>query len=362
MIPFHIPDICEQEIDAVTDVLRSGWLTTGPVADRLEKKFEIMTGKHAVAFSSATMAQLCGMRALMDVYELPSGLDVVVSGLTFPSTVQNCMHLGMNVQFADIDRVTLQPTAETIAAALSNPRLVVVTHYGGYPCPMDDIRASFIRALIVDDASHCLPTRLKQWQAGEWPSDMTFFSFYATKTVCAGEGGMAVFDSQEVAELARKYSRHGRSNGGWDYSVDVTGYKANLPDVLAAIADVQLKRMEIIYERRKSIAEKYHKNIRLVHLPADSSSINQSHHLYPVVLHERHSRDRFIRRMAKYGVECSAHFPRLYMEPCWKGEQPNVPVLGSLSGRLVSLPIFSRMTEKQVDDVIGAVERAILET
>lgn len=370
-VKFAEPDITDLEIDAVVSVMKSGWITTGPKCAQLEERFHKLTGKTALACSSATAAQLVAMRAWMDVKKIPVGSHVIVSALTFASTILNLMHLGLKPVFCDIDPDTLQPTVETIGKC-HDPKTVavLVTHYGGYPCPMDDIWtwAKMRRVTVIDDAAHCLPTRYKGWWNGSWHSDLTFFSFYATKTIACAEGGLAAIHSEEIAKVAKQYRLHGMSKdafgryqslqAGWEYDIVVEGYKANLPDLLAAMALVQLDRMYEIHERRKMIWNRYFLGLEdlegLVMPWPDSKDVEQSAHLFPIQVPAA-DRNGFIEQLRERGVLASVHFKPLHQMSVWKGRKPNVPVVDAFTASEISLPIYSRMTQEQVQHVIKSV-------
>jgi len=373
-VKFAEPDISDREIDAVVGVMKSGWLSTGPKCLQLEKWFHDSTKKTALAASSATAAQLIAMRAWMDVRKIKPGSKIIVSGLTFASTVLNCLHLGLVPVFCDIDPDTLQPTVKTIQEAKCPDAVaVLVTHYAGYPCSMDEIKTwcNQRRMFLIDDAAHCLPTTYKKWEAGAWPSDITFFSFYATKTVACGEGGMVVIQDEEIARIAKQYRLHGMSrdtfdrykstSASWEYDIVVEGYKANLPDILAAIALVQLERMHELHDKRIRIWNRYlfaFEDLDQLELPwADSKNVQQSSHLYPLRVEE--NRNEFMNGLREQGVVASMHFKPFYRMSLWKGEKPHLPVLNDFADRQVSLPIFSTMTDAQVEQVIEAVKHVL---
>ena len=275
-VPFAMPDIGSAEIDAVTSVLRSGWLTTGEQCAQFEREFAQAVGaSHAVAVNSCTAAMHLSLEAL----DVQPGDLVFTSPYTFASTAEVVRYLGATPVFVDIDPVTLNidPTAlrEAVTASLSagrgRPRAIIPVHIAGLPCAMDEIwaLARDTGLAVVEDAAHAFPSAHGSGKVGTIPADVegtACFSFYATKTMTTGEGGMLVTERAEVADRARMMSLHGLSRqawsryaegGHWAYDIAALGFKYNLSDIAAAMGRVQLARSDEMTRRRGEVAAAY---------------------------------------------------------------------------------------------------------
>jgi perosamine synthetase len=361
-VKYTEPDITEFEIQAVTNVLESGWLSSGPKVLSLESLFSNHTGKTALATSSGALAQLCGMKAWMDIKNIEPGSDVVVSGLAAPQTVLNILHLGLTPVFADVHPDTLQPTMRTIQAAKTrNTVAVVVTHYGGYPCPMAELweYCKFRSLQLFDDASWCLPTLYKQWKDGSWPSDMTWFTFDATKMPASGDGGVICIKSGQIADKAREYRMPSLMHDlQWDVDTQVLGYKASMSDLTAGLIMSQMQRMEEAYRRRVHVWNAYAEafaDMECLDSPwPDGPGVRQSCQIFPIRVHR--NRDVFIQGLRSKGVMATTHFRPVYEMSLWdRREKPKLAVLDEFWSQEVSLPIYSKLTQAQVKHVIQAV-------
>lgn len=375
-IPFHRPSIGPAERAAVIEVLESGWLTTGQRAVDFEEAVCTRVGAaHGVAVNSATAA----LHLILEALGIHKGDEVVVPTYTFASCGEVCRYLDARPRLADVDPVTFNVTAETIEAQLRpETKAIMVVHFGGALADMEPIlQLARSRNLpVIEDAAHALPCSRGGRAAGSWGTAGAL-SFYATKTVTTGEGGMIVTDSAEIANRARSMRLHGLSRdawkrytggGSWYYEIEEAGYKYNLTDLAAAIGLVQLKRAESMRLQRERVARRYEQAFaaaglaELVELPVMPGA-DEVHawHLYPLRLHldrVKVTRADTIDRLGEAGVGTSVHFIPLHLHPYYRrtyGYAPDdLPVAKLQYEREISLPIYPDLTD---DDVGYVVER-----
>lgn len=374
-LPFALPDIGEAEIQAVAEAMWSGWLTTGPQAKAFEREFgDVLGGEvQAVAVNSAT----AGLHLALEALGVGPGDEVIVPTWTFTATAEVVRYLGADPVIVDVDPVTLNIDLGAAEGAITpRTRAVMPVHFAGLAVDRQGIaRLARDHGLrVVEDAAHAFPTVSGGELIGTGSSDAVVFSFYATKTMTTGEGGMIVTADEQIAARVRTMRLHGISRDvfgryrstapSWQYEVVAPGYKYNLTDPAAAMGRVQLRRSGKMRDKRAAIAARYHEAFAglPLQLPADAPE-GDSHawHLYVIRMTADAgvARDEFIAEMAKAGVGCSVHFIPLHMHPYWREQcrlvDEQFPVATAEFSRVVSLPIFSRMTDAQVDKVIGAV-------
>ena len=382
-ISFHRPSIGEDEVREVVETLRSGWLTTGPRTARFEREFgAYVQSPHAVAVNSATAALHLALVAL----GIGPGDEVITTPMTFCATVHAILHVGATPVLADIgEDGNLDPDA--VARCVSkNTRAIIPVHFAGLPCDMNAIWAIARqhRIAVIEDAAHAVGAYYDGRPIGAGPSeagpasDAVAFSFYATKNLTTGEGGMFTTYRADLAEAARMLSLHGTSrdawrrytdNGSWRYDVVAHGFKYNLSDIHSAIGIHQLRRLEGFLARRAEYAAIYHQllaDLDSVELPADNSRCRHAWHLYVLRLNRdrlRIGRDEFISRMHQAGIGASVHFIPIplhrYFAAMPMAAAP-CPRALDLYDRLVSIPLYPAMTLEQVD-YVGRTIRAILE-
>lgn len=378
-LPFAVPDIGEAEINAVVDAMRSGWLTTGPNAAAFETEFASSMGEgaHCIAVNSAT----AGLHLALDALGIGPGDEVLVPTWTFTSTAEVVRYVGADPVFVDVDRDSLNIDlrhAETLVT--SKTRAIIPVHFAGRAVDRAQLAAfaSTHHVAVVEDAAHAFPVRSQGRMVGTGDSDAVVFSFYATKTITTGEGGMVVVKDEERARRIRAMRLHGISRDvfdryrsttpSWRYEVIAPGFKYNLTDTAAAMGRVQLARAEQMRGRREHIASTY--SDAFVGLPVDLPAqplAGDTHgwHLYVLRLHDDAplGRDNFIERMAQLGVGCSVHFIPLHMQPYWRDHykltNDQLPVASEEFKRCVSLPAFSSMSAEQIDRVILAVRQCL---
>jgi dTDP-4-amino-4,6-dideoxygalactose transaminase len=378
-IPCFRPVIGEAEIEAVTAVLRSGWLTTGSKAREFEQKFtEFLGGDvEAVAVSSAT----AGLHLAAEACGIGPGDEVIVPTLTFTASASVLRYLGAEVVLVDVEESTRTIDLEHAARRLSpRTKAIMPVHFGGFPCDMPRV-LEFARRhnlKVIEDAAHALPTRRDGRLIGSWDSDVCVFSFYATKPITTGEGGMIVTRNPRIAERARIMRTHGLSRdafdrfrkvgASWDYDVVAAGFKYNLTDVAAAIGVVQLSRAMTLQSARQRAALRYLE--RLAGLPLDCPAAApvgglHSWHLFPIRVHDEApaTRDDLITALSSAGIGTSVHYRPLHQMTYWKERYPSEPsdfvVADRYFAGAVTLPLFPGMTDAQVDRIADIVHQIL---
>ncbi len=373
-IPFHKPYITDDEVEQVLDTVRSGWLTMGPKTFLFEREFSRYTGApHSVAVSSGTAALHLALRAI----GLGPGDEVIVPTMTFTATAEVVCYFDALPVLADIERDTGNIDVSAIERAITpRTRAVIPVHYGGQPCDMDGIMdiARRHNIYVIEDAAHCPPAWYKGKSVGTI-GDMTCFSFYATKPLAAGEGGMVTTGNAEWAEKIKILRLHGISKdawkrystgGSWYYEVTEAGYKYNMTDIQAALGISQLRKLDKMWERRRRIAERYTEGFSgseaFAPLSMRSDRVS-SYHLYVLRVNpEVHDTDRagFIEELGKRGIGTSVHFIPLHRHPFYRDnfgcESKDFPEAERLYERIISLPIYPGMSDAEIDYVIENVK------
>ncbi|HYD48463.1 MAG TPA: DegT/DnrJ/EryC1/StrS aminotransferase family protein [Terriglobales bacterium] len=376
-VPFYRPDIGEEEIAAVVDAIRSGWLSVGPRTVELERVFaEYVGARHALAVSSCTAALHLG---LMTLHLQPED-EVITTTLTFAATGATIIHAGGRPVLADVTADTLNLDPADIARKITpRTRAIVPVHFAGHAVALDDIHALARQhnLVVLEDAAHAIPTNYRGRRIGGL-SEMTAFSFYATKNLTTGEGGMLTTNDDKIAEEVRAWRLHGMSRdawkrysagGSWRYDVSRPGFKYNMTDTGAAMGLVQLRRLGEMHRRRQQIAARYTEllaDIPELELPVELPENESAWHLYVVrFANEKLSvgRDEIIELLKQQGVGTSVHFIPLHLHSYYRdrfGYRPeHFPVASSAAERILSLPFFTTMTDKDVEYVSSTLRRII---
>jgi len=378
--PFALPDIGEEEVSAVVKCLKSGWLTTGKMAQQFEKDFANFLGDkdlHCMSVNSASM----GLRVLLDAYGVGEGDEVIVPTCTFSSTAMMPFHAGAKPVFVDIDEDTMNMDPVKLEQAItSKTKAIVPVHFAGLACDMQAINeiAKKHDLLVFEDAAHALPTISNGKTVGNNTSDGAIFSFYATKTITTGEGGMIVVNDAEKAKKCKILRLHGISKdvfdrytsnkANWMYEIVEAGHKCNMTDMAASIGVEQLKKATSFAEKREYIAKKYLEAFKglPIKLPAKPQGDNtHSWHLFVIRILENSgvSRNEFIDKMRELGVGCSVHFIPLHYHSFWQKElgvkKGDFPVSERAFECAVSLPIYTKMQDDDIDKVIAAVQKVL---
>lgn len=416
-LPFALPDIDESELDEIREVLNGGWVTTGPKTRQFEQSFATAVGaKHAIAVNSCTAA----MHLALEAIGLTADDFVVTTPYTFAATAEVIRYFGATPVFVDVEADTfnidpkcLVEIIEDLNHSLANnsaPQTIAVTralasrsdtatkqgklkaimpvHFAGLPVELDTLYeiAEQYGLAVIEDAAHAFPSRFKSWTIGQDLENghrlnvprLICFSFYATKTITTGEGGMICTSDTALADRCRIMALHGISRdawkrytaeGSWYYEVLAPGYKYNMTDVASAMGVAQLRKANGMWERRCAIAQRYNdafQNMPELQIPADRSDSQHSWHLYILRLNLDKlnvSRAQFIEELKARKIGTSVHFIPLHTHPYYRNtygyQQDDFPVAESQYQRVISLPIYSKMSDSDVEDVIHAVTEVV---
>ena len=384
-LPFALPEIGEEEIAEVVDALRSGWVTTGPKTQRFERDFAAYLGNslssdetlHCIAVNSAT----AGLHLALEAVGVGPGDEVITTTHTFTATAEVVRYLGADVKLVDIDPATLNIDPAAVEAAITpRTKAIIPVHYAGLAADMPALLAIAQRhgLKVVEDAAHALPTTSAGQRVGLLASDATVFSFYANKTITTGEGGMLVTRDAELAKRAKVMRLHGMSRDAfdrytstvpsWAYEIVAPGYKYNLTDIAAALGIHQLKRLDAFHRQRELLAAAYDEalaDLPIVLPPRSLTGDLHAWHLYVVRLGDgaKLERNVFIERLYAAGIGCSVHYIPLHLHPYWRDryhlKPQQFPHSQHAFERMLSLPLYTRMTLADVQRVASAVRAAL---
>lgn len=373
-IPFHVPSITNIEVDAVVSVLRSGWLTSGAIAEQFESEFSEFYGRESIAVSSAST----GLQLTYEALAMRDTREVVVPSLTFTSSAMGALHAGLRCKVADVSEDTLCLDHEQLPELISRRSTAVcAVHYAGY-C------ASELRSVlgklaesgvsVVEDAAHALPARDSLGEVGSGGvSSATIFSFYANKTVTAGEGGMVTVADVDLARDIRLLRQHGidrttyfrrfgSAESTWDYNVSLPGHKANLPDVLAALGLAQFRRRQEMHRARVEIAKRYLellKNSEYLLPPFGEDPETHAWHLFVVRVPAGVDRDKVMTHLLASGIGCSLHYRPLHRHSFYSRyldlDPRDYPVSESVFQTAISLPIYPGLGNDAVEETVAAL-------
>ena len=378
-LPFHVPEIGEDEIQSVVATLRSGWLTTGPRVREFEQNFAQRIGaRHTVAVNSCTAA----LHLALEAIGITEGDEVIVPTMTFAATAEVVTYFKARPVLVDCRWDTLNIDVDQIEKAITpSTKAIVPVHFAGQPCAMDRVLeiARLHNLRVIEDAAHAFPARYRGRMIGSL-GDITCFSFYASKNITTGEGGMAATQNEKWAERMRMMCLHGMtrdawnryiSEGSWHYDIYCPGYKYNLTDLAAALGIPQLKRCDTFWDIRRQYATLYSERFRdlpeLI-LPHVEDDVQHAWHLYVIQLdleRLRIGRNEFIELLKKNNIGCSVHFIPLHLHPYYRDtlgyRSEDFPVATAAYERIISLPIYPKMTEADVNHVIESVRNLICE-
>lgn len=380
-IPFALPDIGEEEIDSVVATLRSGWVTTGPKTHEFEQAFAAYLGGNveAVAVNSAT----AGLHLALEACGVKSGDEVIVPTLTFTASAEIIRYLGADPVFIDCDPTTLNLDIKQIEAKITpRTKAIVPVHFAGLACDMEQILAIArkYKLKVIEDAAHTLPSKINSILIGQHESDAIVYSFYATKTITTGEGGMIVTKNSDIANRCKTMRLHGINRNAfdryvstkpsWYYEVVAPGYKYNLADIASAIGLSQLAKANRFHKRRSQMAERYFAELKSLPLKMPPNVANRatdihSWHLFVINLlpAANLTRDDFIARMSEAKIGTSVHFIPLHLQPYWKNtynlDSEDFPHATKYYRTAVSLPIYTKMSDDEQEYIIKTIKKIL---
>lgn len=385
-LPFALPEIGEEEIQEVANCLRSGWLTTGPKTRQFETDFEAMLNAagggvaagnqpvQAIAVNSAT----AGLHLALEAIGIGPGDEVIVPTHTFTATAEVVRYLGADPVFVDVLPGSLNIDPALVRAAITHKtKAIMPVHFAGLAADMSAIVsiAQEHGLKVVEDAAHALPCVVNGVAVGNLQTDAAVFSFYANKTITTGEGGMVVSRNPEIIKRCKTMRLHGINRDvfdrftskapSWYYEVVAPGFKYNLTDLASALGIHQLKKAELFRAKRQAIVDQYNaafKNLPVVLPQGAATNGLHSWHLYVLRLSDQCplTRDQFVEALYSQGIGCSVHYIPLHLQPYWRDtyklKTEHFPVSQKAYERMVSIPLYSKMTQSEIDRVIQAIQ------
>ncbi len=364
-IPVFRPSITQEEIDAVTNVMRSGWLGLGPVTEEFEKalakEFEV---EYVAGVNSGTAA----LHLSLHLLDLQPDDEVIVPTITFVSTAHVVKYCGAKVVFADVEEDTLCINVDDVRRKISDrTRAIIPVHYGGHPCDLDGLNEVIgnRKIVVIEDASHACGSKYKGKKIGGL-SPLTCFSFHAVKNLTCGEGGAVFTNHSTWARKLREMRWLGISKDtftrsskervyAWQYWVNELGFKYHMHDISAAIGLVQLKRLHENNQKRRRITERYNEGFAghsWIETPPEQENVESSWHIYHIKVPER---DRLVAHLKRKGVAPGVHYYPIHMHPYYASQNAQCPIAEEIWKRILSLPVFPDMTDEEIEQVIGAV-------
>lgn len=378
-LPFAKPDTGSEELQALSQAIASGWVTTGPVTKQFEANFNefLGGGLECLAVNSAT----AGLHLALEALGIGPGDEVIAPSLTFTATVEVVRYLGAEPVLVDVDPVTLNMCPTQVRKAITaKTKAIMPVHYAGLACNMQAILAiaKEFNLKVVEDAAHALPTTFNKALVGQLDSDITVFSFYANKTMTTGEGGMAVTKNSELAKRMRIMRLHGMNRDAfdrftsktpaWYYEIVAPGFKYNLTDIASSMGIEQLKKLPGFLNRRQYLAAKYHQQLADLPLilPANAPEGDiHSWHLYVIRLkpEAKLNRDEVIQGLSDAGIGTSVHYVPLHRHPYWRDRYQLTPAMFPVAElayqQMLSIPLFTAMTDSDQDRVITALKNLL---
>lgn len=388
-LPFALPSISEEAIEEVATVLRSGWVTSGPKVKQFEKEFAEFVGvNQAIALNSAT----AGLHLALEAIGLTDTDAVITSAVTFTATTEVICYFNALPLLTDVDPIHNLMTPKTLLELIEREcswngnfllhnatgkiiKAIIPVHLAGYTCDMESFSeiADRYNLYIIEDAAHAFPAIHKNRMIGAW-GDFTVFSFYATKGITTGEGGMVTTNHSELAERIRLMRLHGINRDsynrpGWYYEVVEAGFKYNMTDIAAALGIVQLHEANGFWSRREEIAIRYNlafSDLKGVKLPLPDENGRHSWHLYRIEIDSRlakFGRDSLVEELKERNIGTSLHFIPIFEHPYYKRKynfnRQNFPNACKMYDKALSLPLFAGMNDEDVEDVIHAVRELL---
>ena len=373
---FGSPKIEQEEIDEVVECLKSGWIGTGPRVNEFENAFRDYIGsKYAIALNSCTAA----LHLSMLVSGVSTGDEVITTPMTFAATANAILHTGAKPIFVDVEKDSMNIDPTLIEKVISpKTKAILPVHFAGRPCNMDHIMeiAQKNNLLVIEDAAHAVEAKYKGKKIGNI-GDMTCFSFYVTKNLVTGEGGMITTTNEEWSKKIKIRALHGMTSDARmryanenykHYQVIAPGFKYNMMDIQASLGIHQLKRLDKNFDRRKEIWNIYNKAFENLPIttPSEEKDTVHGRHLYTLLLdldNLKISRDEFLGEIVRENIGVGVHFISLHLQPYYKEtfgfKKDDFPNSAFISERTVSIPFSAKLTEKDVQDVINAITKVL---
>ncbi len=373
---FGNPNIGEEEINGVVETLKSGWLTMGPKCLKFEEEFRNYVGaKFALSVNSCTTALFLSEVAA----GLKEGFEAVTTPMTFSATANTIVHSGAKPVFADIEKETFNISPREIEKKISKKtKAIVPVHFAGLPCEMDEIKkiAEDKKIMVIEDAAHAAGAEYKNKKIGSL-SDASCFSFYATKNLAIGEGGIITTNNEELSKKISILRMHGMDKSAWDrysktgfkqYRIVEAGFKANMTDVQAAIGLPQLKKLDFHNSQRQKIAEKFEKELDIdgIILQKRKKDRKQVWHFFPILIDPKKlkvERSRIVDAIQAENIGVTVNYTALHLEPFYqkkfgfkRGDFPNAEFV---SDNEISLPVYPKMTEENIEGICRAIRKVI---
>jgi perosamine synthetase len=375
-LPYGRQSLDEDDIQTVAEVLRSDWLTTGPKVGEFEERFAVWVGaKHAVSFSSGTAA----LHAAAFAGGLGPGDEAITTPMTFCATANCVLYQGAKPVFADVSADTLNLDPGEVAKRISpHTKAILAVDYAGHPADLDALRslAGQKNLLLIEDACHALGANYHGRRVGGI-ADMTVFSFHPVKHLATGEGGMVTTHDAPRAEILRRFRNHGISSeprqrqksGEWLYEMVLLGFNYRLTDIACALGISQLGRLEANLTRRRQIAAEYmiaFSDLPALEVPAVRQGVDPAWHLFPIRIRTEKlsaSRPEIFRALRAENLGVSVHYVPVHMHPYYRNQfgyrGGEYPVAENAYQRLISLPMFHGMSDRDVEDAVAAVRKVI---
>lgn len=368
-LPYGRQWLDENDIRAVIRVLKSNWLTQGPKVEEFEKQIAKYCGvKYAVAVSSGTAALHLAYLAA----GIGSGDEVITTPLTFVATSNTIVHCGGKPVFVDVESDTLNINPEFIEGLITpKTKAIASVDFAGHPCDYDEILkiAEQHKLLVIEDAAHALGSEYKGKKIGGI-SNLTIFSFHPIKTITTGEGGAILTNRKDFYEKMKISRHHGiirkPQRGGWYYEIENPGYNFRITDFQCALGISQLKKIKKFIRRRREIVSKYNeafKDVKEIIIPSEKNYVKSAWHIYPIQLRRPGLRKRVFDLLRKAGIGVQVHYLPLHLQPFYKRKfgyrVGDFPIAERYYQRTITLPLFPKMTGKEVDGVIKTVKRIL---
>jgi len=374
-LPLCKPTIEEEEINAVTEILKSGWLTTGPKVKEFERNFsEYVNSKNSIALNSCTGA----LHSALSAYDIKEGDEVIVPTLTFVASAHVVTWLKAKPVLIDSEEGNFNMNVKKIEEKITpNTKVIMPVHYGGHPCEMDEILniAKKYNLKIIEDAAHAVGSEYKGKKIGSI-GDVTCFSFYVIKNMTTAEGGMVTTNDDLIADKIRKRIYFGvdkdafdryKDKGNWYYEIVSQGYKYNMDSLQGALGVEQLKKLDKFNEKRKQLAQHYLKRfseLDYIKTQEVKSYVKHSWHLFPILIDFdklKINRNEFIEALKAEKIGTSVHFIPLHLHPFYQKEygykEGDFPVAEKIYKNLITIPLFPKMTLDDVDSVVNAIKK-----